>query len=73
MREVFNALFQDGYAVQKRKDNSFYVILPTGSKYEIFDNGNDCICIGSYVDSYDYQDTVEGMVEKVLGHVKSLR
>lgn len=73
MREVFNALFNEGYQLQKRTDNSFWVILPSNSKYEIFDNGNDCICIGGYRNSYDYQTRIEDTIENVLSHVSILK
>lgn len=73
MTYVFNTLFDKGYQLQKRKENSFFVILPSGSKYEIWDNGNDCICVGSWNESYDYQCCMDRMVDYVEKHVLTLK
>jgi hypothetical protein len=76
MQAVFNALYDRGYMLQKRKEDTFWLIIISESKSvykrEIFDNGNDCICIGSYNQSYDYQRDINEMVDMVINHVEHI-
>lgn len=71
LKEVFNALYEKGYGLKKRKEDSFFVITENNSKYEVYDNGNDCICIGNYTNSFNYQD--EYYLELILNHVSFLK
>jgi hypothetical protein len=72
MQTVFNTLFNHGYPLQKCREDTFWIILPNNYKIEIFDNGNDCICVGSHNNSYDYQRGEDICAEYVLQHVSTI-
>lgn len=70
MNKVFETFYNEGFTLQKCKEETFFVILPNNHKREVFDTGSYSIGIGGIYNVYSYENSIDECIEKLITDVK---